>query len=184
MSNGPAKSSYNNLNSLNTNTKLPKIESLAEQTESSVNLKPNSNMTVNAASPTHVNLNTSVTNQSKKLHSNSVDATNTNELNLKSNSILSISTNLSVSKNDLTSNSLTNTNKNNNLNSNSSFFGNNNVFILEETYKLNNSQPHINSNSFNKNSLKRHNELKGSNSKLEGASLNLPQVKQIECKLF
>lgn len=183
--NNASRNSYNNLNNLNTNTRLPKIESVHEHDSESA-LKSNNKPT----SPTHVNLNTnnmiknSIDNSkvNTKYHSNSIDYGQVIAENLKSNSILSINTSIH-NKNELASNSLTNTNRLHSLNSNSNtYFGShNNVFILEETYKLNNGSE-LNANSFYKNH-KRQNELKQSNSKIEGG-LNLPQVKQIERELL
>lgn len=186
--NNVSRNSYNNLNNLNTNTRLPKIESVHEHDSESA-LKSNNKPT----SPTHVSLNTtssikhSTDNKvNGKYHSNSIDYGQVIAENLKSNSILSINTSIHNSnKNELASNSLTNTNRLHALNSNSNtYFGShNNVFILEETYKLNNGSD-FNTNGFYKNhNLKRQTELKQSNSKIE-SSLNLPQVKQIERKLF
>ena len=174
MSNG--RNSYSNFNVLNTNTRLPKIDASPENS-TALKSYPNGNISRQATSPTNVNISTKQYSNSEKLkhqHSNSVDFPIEN---FKSPSILSIGNN-----NELISNSLTNTNKlNSNLNSNSSFFNSSNVFILEETYKLNNGTINT-SNGFSKNTLKRQNEQK-STSKIENG-LNLPQVKQIERKLF
>ncbi len=56
------------------------------------------------------------------------------------------------------------------------------MFILEETYKLNNGNGVVPGGFGLKNGLKRSNEHK-STSKIE-SGLNLPQVKQIECEVF
>ena len=172
-----SRNSYNNM-SLNINTRLPKIESLGEtDSESALKIGTGGTTGNKPTSPTHVNLNTN-----SVIKKNSIDYGQVTGENLKSQSILSMNASTqNINKNELASNSLTNTNnKTHGLNSNSNtYFGShNNVFILEETYKLNNSTD-VNSNGFYKNSLKR-GEMKQSNSKMEG--LNLPQVKQIERK--
>ena len=191
-----AKSSLNNFNTVNSNTKLPKIESTSESPQETItNFKMlNGNNSRQAMSP--ISNNNAFKSENKlgqlmlKHQSNSVDLNLNNllgmEANLKSNSIHSIGPAMSLRSSDLASNSLTNTNKqtvnnNNNINnaslhSNSNYFNGNNVYILEETYKLSNNG--IANNGTNKASLKRQNELK-SITKMEG--LNLPQVKPIEC---
>ncbi len=170
------------------NTRLPKIDASADNASHSTGLKQhvNGNISRQATSPANVNINTNSTTTTNtrdsssrhlsnaeklKQHSSSVDLPA--EASLRSNSILSVG--FTRASNDLQSNSLTNTNK---LNSNSSFFSSSNVFILEETYKLNNGAV----NNGLKNSLKRTGEQK-SMSKIE-SGLNLPQVKQIECRSF
>lgn len=173
-----AKNSSHNLNNLNAITRLPRIEQNSEST--ALKTYPNGSISRQTTSPTYVNIKTNETtkpfsNQEKLNHqSNSTDYPIEN---LKSSSVLS----MGKTNNELTSDSLTNTNKlNSNLHSNSSFFGSSSVFILEETYKLNNSN--INNSSFGRNTLKRQNEHK-STSRIE-SGINLPQVKQIECKFL